>query len=462
MFQNFIQNYNIIKDRVMKNKTKLISLLLILCLITAILLTSCDGEDASTISSEISNIDYAQSVKLDLNSKETLKFEAKVKLFVDGDTTHFYVDKGILESGVLKARYIAINTPESTGKIEEYGKAASNYTKEALSKATSIYLESDDGKLNADSTGDRYLVWVWYKTAENEEYRNLNIEILQNGLAIASSSANNKYGTVCVDAINQAKANKLNVHSGVKDPDFYYGEAVELTLKELRCNIEDYNGVKVAFTGIITKNESSSVYMEAYDAETDMYYGISVYYGYNLSGDGLEIMSVGNESRIVGTVTYYEAGGTYQVSGVSYRMMNPKDPNNIQKISSDNKPAYVPTTAEKFTNGKVEITTDDEKKSFDYAGLALNTSISMENLKVKSIYTTTSEESSSKGAMTLTCECDGIEVDVRTTVLTDDDGKIITAEAYEGKTINVKGIVDYFSGSYQIKVLSAKDITILN
>lgn len=448
----------------MKNN-KLISLLLILCLITA-LLVSCGEEsnskEASNSSSqETSNIDYASSVKLDLNSSETMKIKAEVKLFVDGDTTHFYVDKSIVESGVLKARYLSINTPESTGKIEEYGKAASNYTKETLSKATSIYLESDDNKLNADSTGDRYLVWVWYKTSDSEEYRNLNIEILQRGLAIASSSANNRYGTVCVDAINQAKAQKLAVHSGIKDPDFYYGEAVELTLKELRCNIEQYNGIKVAFNGIITKNEGSSVYMESFDPETEMYYGISVYYGYNLSGDGLDIMSVGNESRIVGTVTYYEAGGTYQVSGVSYRQMKPDDPNNIQKISSGNLPAYFPTTADKFANGKVEISTDEETKTFDYAALAMNTSILMENLKVKSIYTTTSEESSSKGAMTITCESDGIEVDIRTVVLVDENGNVITADAYEGKTINVKGIVDYFNGSYQIKVLSAKDITII-
>ena len=449
----------------MKNN-KLISLLLILCIVTALLVSCNEGNgseatDNSNASAEVTNVDYASSIKLDLNSSDSLKIKAEVKLFVDGDTTHFYVDKSIVETGVLKARYISINTPESTGKIEEYGKAASNFTKEKLSKATSIYLESDDGKLNADSTGDRYLVWVWYKTSENEEYRNLNIEILQNGLAIASSSANNRYGTVSVDAINQAKANKLGVHSGVKDPDFYYGEAVELTLKELRCNIEEYNGKKVAFNGVITKNEGSSVYMEAFDTETEMYYGISVYYGYNLSGDGLEIMSVGNESRIVGTVTYYEAGGTYQVSGVSYRQMKPNDPNNIQKISSGNNPAYYPTTADKFVNGKVEIVTEDEKKTYDYAALAMNTSLSMENLVVKSIYTTTAEDSSSKGAMTLTCECDGVTVDVRTSVLTDENGTVITADAYEGKTINVKGIVDYFNGSYQIKVLSAKDITVL-
>jgi endonuclease YncB( thermonuclease family) len=443
----------------MKNN-KLISLLLILCL-TLSILVSCGEDEISTSSTpEVSNVDFAQSVKLDLDSSETLKIEATVKLFIDGDTTHFHVDKSIVDTGVLKARYLAINTPESTGKIEEYGKAAANYTKETLSKATSIYLESDDNKLNADSTGDRYLVWVWYKTAENEEYRNLNIEILQKGLAIASSSANNRYGSTCIEAINQAKAQKLSVHSGVKDPDFYYGDAVELTLKELRCNVEEYNGIKVAFEGVITKNEGSSVYMEAYDEETEMYYGISVYYGYNLSGDGLDIMSVGNKSRIVGTVTYYEAGGTYQVSGVSYRQMKPDDPNNIQKISSGNSPAYFPTTADTFVNGKVEIATEEDKKTFDYAQLAMNTSLFMENLKVTDIYTTTSEESSSKGAMTLTCDANGITVDVRTAVLTDENGNIITAEAYQGKTISVKGIVDYFSGSYQIKVLSAKDITI--
>ncbi len=443
----------------MKNN-KLISLLLILCL-TLSILVSCGEDEVSTSSTpEVSNVDFAQSVKLDLDSSETLKIEATVKLFIDGDTTHFHVDKSIVGTGVLKARYLAINTPESTGKIEEYGKAAANFTKETLNKATSIYLESDDNKLNADSTGDRYLVWVWYKTAENEEYRNLNIEILQKGLAIASSSANNRYGSTCIEAINQAKAQKLSVHSGIKDPDFYYGDAVELTLKELRCNVEEYNGIKVAFEGVITKNEGSSVYMEAYDEETEMYYGISVYYGYNLSGDGLDIMSVGNKSRIVGTVTYYEAGGTYQVSGVSYRQMKPDDPNNIQKISSGNSPAYFPTTADTFVNGKVEIVTEEDKKTFDYAQLAMNTSLFMENLKVTDIYTTTAEDSSSKGAMTLTCDANGITVDVRTAVLTDENGNIITAEAYQGKTISVKGIVDYFSGSYQIKVLSAKDITI--
>ena len=163
--------------------------------------------------------DYVSELKLDMSS-DTIKQEVTVKTFIDGDTTHFHVPDSLIPGGVLKARYLAVNTPESTGKIEEYGKTASLFTKEKLSGATSIIVESDDENLNRDSTGGRYLVWVWYRTSNSEEYRNLNLELLQNGLAIASSTANNRYGEICVKALNQAKAQKLAIYSGQKDPNF--------------------------------------------------------------------------------------------------------------------------------------------------------------------------------------------------------------------------------------------------
>jgi len=404
-------------------------------------------------------VDYAGSVKLNMSSG-TAKQEVTVKQFVDGDTTHFFVPTSVMPGGVLKARYLAVNTPESTGKIEEFGKKASSFTKEKLSSAVSIIIESETASWDPDSTGDRYLVWVWYKPSADAEYRNLNIEILQNGLAIASNSANNQYGTTCMAAINQAKANKLHVHSGQKDPDFYYGEAVELTLKELRPNLEKYSNMDVAFEGVVTMNDNNGVYVESYDPETDMYYGMFVYYGFNLNGKGMEILTVGNEVRIVGSVQYYEAGGTWQIADVDYRMMKPDDPNNLQKLSDGHSPAYVETSINTF-NGNVTIPSDEgESVTKRYAEMALGTSIEMKGLKVVDSYTTTNEESSSKGAFTLECEVDGQTVDVRTTVLLDKDGNVIKASAYEGKTIDVKGMIDYFNGSYQIKVFSADNITI--
>lgn len=404
--------------------------------------------------------DFAAQVQPDFSS-ETLKQEVSVKTFIDGDTTHFFVPESVSETGVLKARYLAVNTPETTGKIEEYGKKAAAFTREKLSNAASILIESDDATWNLDSTGDRHLVWVWYKTAEGDAYRNLNIELLQNGLAIANSSAQNRYGDVCMAAIAQARDQKLHVYSGQKDPDFYYGDAVELTLKELRCHPEEYSGVKVAFEGVITMNNANSVFIEDYDEETGLYYGISVYYGYGLSGMGLDILSVGNRARIVGTMQYYEAGGTYQVSGLTYRMMKPNDPGNIQKISDGHAPAYVLTDAQTFANGHVLVQDETAQTQYDYAALALATSIEMQNLTVTDAYTTLDEDSSSNGAITLSCVSEtGDIITVRTIPLYDENHQLITQDAYLGRTISVRGIVDFYDGAYQIKVFTATSITI--
>lgn len=438
--------------------------LVVLCLSLSLLACgqTADGSqtgDTQTETAPFTEVDYAAAVKLDMSS-DSVKQEVTVKAFVDGDTTHFHVPTSVSSSGVLKARYLAINTPESTGKIEEWGKAASAFTKKKLSSAVSIVIESDDGNWNLDSTGGRYLVWVWYKTATDTEYRNLNIEILQNGLAIASSAANNRYGSTCTAAIAQAKTMKLHIYSGQKDPDFYYGEAVELTLKELRCHPEAYNGVKVAFEGVITRNNDNTVYVEAYDEETDMYYGMAVYYGFGLTGEGLNILSVGNLSRIVGTVQYYETGGTWQVSGLTYRQMKPDDPGNIQKISDGHTGAFRLITPETFAEGKVTVETEEGSEAFGFAALAMNTTVSMENLTVRQVYTTSSTESSSYGAMTLTCEADGKTITVRTNVLRDASGDLVTAEAYEGKVIDVRGLVDYYDGTYQIRIFTTDDITV--
>ena len=257
---------------------------LTILIIFGLFLSACGSQPASTEPAEKAtemptqgvqeHVDYAGTMELSMDS-DTAKLEVTVKTFVDGDTVHFHVSQDVMEDGILKARFLAINTPESTGKIEEYGKAAANFTKEKLTNAASILIESETSAWNPDSTGDRYLVWVWYKPTADEPYRNLNVEILQEGLALANSAANNRYGETCMAAIAQAKLEKNHLYSGEKDPDFFYGDAVEMTLKELRTNIESYNGIKVAFTGIVSMNSGSQgVYVETLDPETTQYFGM--------------------------------------------------------------------------------------------------------------------------------------------------------------------------------------------
>lgn len=450
----------------MKNTKNLLSLLLVLCL-AAGCFAGCSQEGnppEPTNPPEEQVVDYVSELKLNMGSN-SLKQNVTVYSYIDGDTTHFNVPTSIDPDGVLKARYLCVNTPESTGKIEEWGKKASSFTKEKLKNATSIIIESNDDKWNADSTGDRYLVWVWYQPGEGQDYRCLNLELIQNGLSISCGTVAERYGDVASDAFQQAKRQKLHVFSGKDDPDFFYGDAYEVDLKHLRTNISLYENCKVAFEGVVTYNNNNSVYVENYDAETDMYYGISVYYGFE-TGALLNNLAIGNRVRVVGSVQYYEAGGTWQVSDVSYREFKPSDPGNTVPLDDEFHPAANRLTDPSvFTSSTVDVETypsldseETQTTSFKYANLALSTSISMKNLYVQSVRTTPS--GNSEGAMTLTCNADGVIVKVRTIVLRDENGELLTEADYLGKTIDVTGIVDYFSGDYQIKVFTTDAIIV--
>ena len=76
-----------------------------------------ESESESETDGTLEYVDFVDQLKLDMTSN-TLKQEVTVKAFIDGDTTHFYVPTSLISTGVIKARYLAVNTPESTGKIE--------------------------------------------------------------------------------------------------------------------------------------------------------------------------------------------------------------------------------------------------------------------------------------------------------------------------------------------------------
>ena len=448
----------------MRKITKFLAIILLLC-IAASTLTACEDLIGSLgLGGKKDLVDYAGKVTLDWSS-ESAKCEVNsVKTYIDGDTTHFFVPTSVNSAGFIKARYLGVDTPESTGKIEKWGKAASKFTRSKLESAVSIVIESDDANWNVDSTGDRFLLWIWYKSSEDAEYRNLNIELLQEGLAIANKSASNRYGDTCMAAIQQAKDHKLHINSNDVDPDYFTGNAIPVTLKELRTNAAAYEGANVAVEGVITKMYNNGAFIESYDEETGLYFGFYMYFGFNLDGFALEILSIGNEVRVVGSVQYYEAGASYQISGIIYNVRKPDDPNNSKLLSEGNSPSYVETDPATFANGKVSIivTEDGEEvsKEYAYAELALGTTVSMKNLVVTDVYTTDNEDSSQKGAMTLTCQINGVSVSVRTSVLRDSSGNLITEEYFLGKTIDVLGVVDSFNGEYQIRVTTLGDITV--
>ncbi len=431
----------------MSNCKQIVSLLL------ALTLMLCASVSVATAEAENEMVDYTALLQLNMSSISA-KTAATVKAYVDGDTVHFFVPESVSADGILKARFLALNTPETTGKIEEYGAKAAAFTREKLSNAVSIILESDSDHWELDSTGGRVLVWVWYQPEEGAPYRNLNLELLQNGLAKAYSTANNQYGSTCANALEQARQQKLNLYSGEPDPDFYYGDAIELTIRELRSHPEAYLNKKVAFNGIVTVNHSNSVYVEDLDEESGLLFGISVYYGYGLSGKGLSILTPGNEVRIVGTVQYYEAGDQYQVSDLTYRMMKPKDPGNIQLLSEGHTPGYPLTEAHTLLESTVTLTEEDGTVlTLPYASATEASSIEMQALTVEQVQELTDDSGTPTGLLLTCISEDGLTLVIRTPLLDD-------ADALPGCTIaSIRGFVEKWDGTPELRAYTVDAIT---
>ena len=433
----------------MKRTSNILKLSVLLLLVFAVIscLAACGGGK-----------DYVSELKLDM-STDSLKQEVTVYKNIDGDTTHFkFKDSSKLpeaakEDGYFKARYMAINTPESTGKIEEWGRRASDFTKNALNNAESIIIESDDGNWNPDSTGSRFMVWVWYRTSADAEYRNLNLEILQNGLAVQSNAADNRYGDICMKAFNQAREEKLYVHSGEKDPDFFYGEAVRMTLKELRLSINDYIATTVAVEGVVTCNDGNNgVYIESYDEETERYYGVYVYYSANPSYGIKPMLDIGNLVRVVGKISDFDPDNP-QISGLVYNARDPENEFQMKKLGEGKNGAYTEISADTFVNATEKVSVGDEEVEMRLAHLMLGTTVSMKNLKVKSV-----KPAQSSDALTIYCEVDGIEVQVHAPAMYDEYGQPITEEQFLGKTFDIRGVVDVFYNVYQIEFYSLSNL----
>ena len=116
-----------------------------------------------------------------------------------------------------------------------------------------------------------------------------------------------------------------------------------------------------------------------------------------------------------------------------------------------------------FMTGTTNVLVGDEVKSIANNKLALYTAATINGLTVTDSYTT--QDGDNKGAITLTCTKDGVTFTVRTVVMRE-DGELVTADRFMGKTIDVSGIIESFTpegsteAKIQIKVFTINNITI--
>ncbi len=151
----------------------------------------------------------------------------------DGDTASFRT----LGQTYIKVRFLGINTPESTAKVEPWGVKASHFTAGILLSAKNICLVNDiDVYSQYDSSGGRNLGFVWYQLSDTASWRLLNLEIVEECYSkdlLFTDSPHLKY----LDSFTQAGAKGASCGYrvyGTKDPDYdYTSTVVEATIYEV-------------------------------------------------------------------------------------------------------------------------------------------------------------------------------------------------------------------------------------
>lgn len=342
---------------------------------------------------------------------------------VDGDTAHFRDNL----NRTFTSRFLGINTPESTGRIDPWGKAASKYTSEILLKATEIVLESEEvGKpAELDTTGKRYLAYVWYKTADNNQFRLLNLELVE--MCYTQFTGNPlelKYGEIFNEAHLKSYDTKRRVY-GEKDPSFdYSNEIIELTIAELKNNFDDYSGgSKLKITARVMRLSGSNVYWEDLNEtfnESSNEYEKAAIYMFSGYGSGLSALKIG--------------------SVVEFNCQASSDEIHGRQLTNPTKVKVIENPA----GSEVEIQTvpSDVRSLENYEGFV----VKLENITVKNKIAP-----NETGAYTIYCQMEnGAEVNLRI------DGsaypKFPYSEVEIGARYDVIGGVSKFNDTYQIMI----------
>lgn len=429
----------------MVKKNKLLALLLLVLFIFFV--SSCNDSKV---------VDYVAQTKLEQTFSKTSSFTGadgieEVTLYqaVDGDTIHVTDKAGT----ILKLRFLGVDTPESTSKVEPWGMAASKFTKNIVKNCKSLVIQSEGGAATTDNY-ERYLTWVWYQAEEGEDYRLLNLELVQEGYSFGKTDGLVRYKDVILNAATQARRQGIKVF-GETDTTYCYNEAIELSLKELRTSLDkdgndsEYYNKKVVFEAtVVGLDRNGTYYLNDTDLETGITYGIQAYS--NQAGTTGYLNTVGNRVKLSGTVVYYENNnkGVYQLTSLIDKMIS-KNVDNIKLIS------------ENYNYDVDDITPEElNDTTSSTCNVKLFTKVKLSNVVVERTYTT-----EGSGAITITGKIDNKEVNIRTLVMYDrtgkyevDNAKRVTASNFDGKTIDVVGVVDIFKGNYQVILLSMDDV----
>ena len=152
------------------------------------------------------------------------KLEVTLDKCVDGDTAWFYLD-----NEEIKARFLAIDTPESTTKKEAFGKEASDFTCDLLKNANKIEIEYDENSDKLDKY-DRHLVWVF---VDDNLLQDL---IIKNGLGeVEYLYGDYKYTSILEASEILAKTNRVGMWNDTYDYLYIIGTIILIVIIIIIC-----------------------------------------------------------------------------------------------------------------------------------------------------------------------------------------------------------------------------------
>lgn len=271
----------------------------------------------------------------------------ELRQVTDGDTANFmqegYADPVTNIPISIKTRFLGVNTPESTAKMEPWGKKASRFTKQKLEaaqanadaettrtgrKVYNIVLIHDKAVFGEkDSSGNRWLAFVWYRPTVNDDFRNLNLELVEqaysrNQLFLDSTICNYRTSFEAADAHNKKCGYRVY---GETDIGFDYKDQIyETTLWNVVNNFDELgaddatatSGYRLHIAAQVVGIQGDNMYLRDIVRDTENGQSedspLQVLYCYAGFNTGLcsILQTVSPDTQGVGVVVYFYARAT--------------------------------------------------------------------------------------------------------------------------------------------------------
>jgi micrococcal nuclease len=381
-------------------------LTLILTALLAFSLTACedDKDEPQEVDTNLYT-KYTDELKMDFTyeGKEFIADgigEVTLTRCTDGDTAQFKSG-----SNTFAVRFLGIDTPESTYRLDPWGKAASSYTCEKLTNAETIVLESEGERTDGN---DRYLAWVWY------DGKLLNLELVEQAYSGAKGLGGSKYEDLFYQVESEVQNTDRRIW-GEKDPDFDYSlDGVQITIEELVNNIDEYIGMKIVLTGFVAAKGGKNPYIVDENG-----YGIYLYLGYDNS-------------------VKFEIGNEVRVSGLNLSFYPDKDTGSPQLVG------FMKTNVDLLSEGNTITPREIDVKDFEVSDLG--SYIKVSNVTVTQIF-----ESSNTGDFTVTV-VDGLGNEMGLHISSAVGRALIDSKLAVGTTIDVTGPLSRYMGQYQLEL----------